>query len=182
MRSTLFLLTALVAGGCSGSSPPAAGGTPTASGSSAPQPSSFFEKLGVNLPGHGFSDATLAAGSSGTSNEGNFGTSGGTCTRTDYNSYRCTAADAGRRMQDLQASFRKLAAECGLTLDPPEAATSDDPLAGFKFHYSKDGNQGDVTVSIRLSENQADARPEHQEVVYTVRVVVKETAWPPKGL
>jgi hypothetical protein len=92
----------------------------------------------------------------------------------------CTTDEAGRRMRILENELRALAETCGVAVEPDEAASADDPLAGFKFHYTQGNNQGDVEATIREAADQTDARPNAGELVYRVQVVVSETAAPPK--
>jgi hypothetical protein len=140
----------------------------------------YFTKLMRDPTGRAFPIELLAAGGGGGSTEMQLGTMGGTCKHTGYNSYRCTTDEAGRRMRILENELRTLAETCGVAVEPAEAISADDPLAGFKFHYSQANNQGDVEATIGKAADRTDARPNAGELVYRVQVVVSETAAPPK--
>ncbi|HVC98647.1 MAG TPA: hypothetical protein VND64_33580 [Pirellulales bacterium] len=182
MRTWILLFAVSLATSCSKpTAPPAAGSPATASvGPSEAKPSDYYEALGGNLLGRAFSVEMLAAAGGGNSVENNFGTMGGTCKLTEFNSYRCTADEAGRRMRKLETELRALAKTCGMAVEPAEATATDDAPAGFKFHYSQGNNQGDVDATIDEAADQAEAKPDAGEVVYRVEVVVSETAVPRK--
>jgi hypothetical protein len=182
MRNATFLLAISLATSCSKPAAPPAATPPVrfAVTPSAAKLTDFYGKLMGDLPGRAFPVEMLAAGGGGASDENNFGAMGGTCKHTDFNSYRCTTDEAGRRMQKLQTELRTLAEACGVAVEPAEANGSDDPLVGFKFHYVQGKNQGDVEATISEAADQSEARPDAGEVIYRVTVVVSETASPPQ--
>jgi hypothetical protein len=182
MRNWILLFAVLFATSCSKPASPPAAGLPVTfnAGTFEAKLTDYYEKLGGDLLVRAFPIEMLAGAGSGNNVENNFGTMGGTCKRTEFNSYRCTADEARRRMQELETELRALAKTCGVAVEPAELTSTDDPLAGFKFHYSQGNNQGDVEASISEAADQAEAKPDAGEVVYRVEVVVSETAAPPK--